>query len=122
MIIFLLKKNSEMLQYLKSLEHKSLMAADYVACIPSVKGDLPHLQLCLPTQYGIDPFKGSKYNWLYSPENMTRKQKRRFQVLRDSALKIARAWAIKELAMSLWHCVSKTRQSKLILSFFIFGL
>ncbi len=38
---------------------QSLMATDYVVCIPSVKGDLPHLQLCLPTQYGIDPLKAS---------------------------------------------------------------
>ncbi len=43
-----------------------------------------------------------------NPENMTRKQKHRFKALRDSTLKTARAWAIKELAMSLWHYVSKT--------------
>uniref|UniRef100_UPI003AF8A40C hypothetical protein n=1 Tax=Thiolapillus sp. TaxID=2017437 RepID=UPI003AF8A40C len=30
------------------------------------------------------------------------------KALRDSTLKTARAWAIKELAMSLWHYVSKT--------------
>lgn len=57
---------------------------------------------------GYEDLKGSKYDWLYNPENMTHKQKRRFQILRDSTLKTARAWAIKELAMSLWHYVSKT--------------
>lgn len=57
---------------------------------------------------GFDDLKGSKYDWLYNPENMTRAQKRRFKSLRDSTLKTARAWAIKELAMSLWHYVSKT--------------
>ena len=57
---------------------------------------------------GYEDLKGSKYDWLYNPENMTRKQKRRFKALRDSTLKTARAWAIKELAMSLWHYVSKT--------------
>jgi len=57
---------------------------------------------------GIDDLKGSKYNWLYNPENMTRKQKKRFSDLRDSRLKTARAWAIKELAMPLWDYVSKT--------------
>lgn len=57
---------------------------------------------------GYDDLKGSKYDWLYNPENMTRKQKRRFKALRDSTLKTARAWAIKEFAMSLWHYVSKT--------------
>jgi len=57
---------------------------------------------------GYEDLKGSKYDWLYNPENMTRKQQRRFKALRDSTLKTARAWAIKELAMSLWHYVSKT--------------
>ncbi len=59
-------------------------------------------------QEGYEDLKGSKYDWLYNPENMTRQQKRRFKALRESTLKTARAWAIKELAMSLWHYVSKT--------------
>lgn len=57
---------------------------------------------------GYEDLKGSKYDWLYNPDNMTRQQKIRFKALRDSTLKTARAWAIKELAMSLWHYVSKT--------------
>lgn len=57
---------------------------------------------------GYEDLKGSKYSWLYNPENMTLEQKQRFKDLRDSTLKTARAWAIKELAMSLWHYVSKT--------------
>ena len=57
---------------------------------------------------GYEDLKGSKYDWLTNPDNMTRKQKDRFKALRDSTLKTARAWAIKELAMSLWHYVSKT--------------
>lgn len=57
---------------------------------------------------GYEDLKGSKYDWLYNPENMTRKQKTRSKLLRESTLKTARAWAIKELAMSLWHYVSKT--------------
>jgi transposase len=61
---------------------------------------------------GSDSLKGSKYDWLYNPRNMTRKQKLRFKSLRDSTLKTARAWAIKELAMSLWQYVSKTWAEK----------
>lgn len=57
---------------------------------------------------GYEDLKGSKYDWLSNPENMTRQQKSRFKALRESTLKTARAWAIKELAMSLWHYVSKT--------------
>jgi len=61
---------------------------------------------------GCDQLKGSKYDWLYNPENMTDKRIRRFKALRDSALKTARAWAIKELAMSLWHYASRTWAAK----------
>jgi len=57
---------------------------------------------------GYEDLKGSKYDWLTTPKNMTSKQKRRFKALRDSTLKTARAWAIKEFAMSLWHYDSKT--------------
>ena len=57
---------------------------------------------------GSDELKGSKYQWLYNPVNMTHAQKIRFKALRESTLKTARAWALKELAMSLWHYVSKT--------------
>lgn len=56
---------------------------------------------------GYEDLKGTKYDGLYNPQNMARKQKRRFKALRDSTLKTARAWAIKELAMSLWHYVSR---------------
>lgn len=61
---------------------------------------------------GRDDLKGSKYRWQTNPENMDAKQWRDFKSLRESALKTARAWAIKELAMSLWHYVSKTWAEK----------
>lgn len=57
---------------------------------------------------GHEDLKGSKYDWLTNPQNMTRQQKQRFKALRDSTLKTARAWSIKELAMSLWHYSSKS--------------
>ena len=57
---------------------------------------------------GREDLKGSKYDWLYNPQNMTRQQQQRFQALRQSTLKTARAWAIKELARSLWHYTSRT--------------
>ena len=56
--------------------------------------------------------KGTKYSWQYNPQNMNAKQWRDFKCLRESALKTARAWAIKELAMSLWHYISKTWAKK----------
>jgi len=61
---------------------------------------------------GREDLKGSKYKWLYNPKNMPCEQKNGFKTLRDSALKTARAWAIKEFAMSLWHYASKTWANK----------
>ena len=61
---------------------------------------------------GYEDLKGSKHDWLYNPENMTRQQKKHFASLRDSNLKTARAWAIKEFAMSLWHYTSITWAKK----------
>ena len=43
-----------------------------------------------------------------NPQNMSRKQWRGFKALRESTLKTAGAWAIKELAMSLWGYSSRT--------------
>lgn len=61
---------------------------------------------------GRDDLVRSKYAWLTNPSNMSRTQWRDFQGLRESALKTARAWAIKELAMSLWGYVSRTWAEK----------
>lgn len=57
---------------------------------------------------GSDQLKGSKYAWLSRPENMTRDQRQHFTALRDSTLKTARAWAIKDMAMGQWHYRSRT--------------
>ncbi len=57
---------------------------------------------------GMDDLKGTKYYWLTNPVNMSERQKKRFQALRKSTLRTARAWAIKEAAQKLWHYVSRT--------------
>ena len=49
----------------------------------------------------------TKHLWLENPKNMKRKRWREFATLRMSALKTARAWAIKETAMGLWHYTTK---------------
>ncbi len=56
--------------------------------------------------------KGSKYLWLTNPDNMSRQRWKAFKSLRESALKTARAWGIKEMAMSLWCYVSRTWAEK----------
>lgn len=52
---------------------------------------------------GDEQLKGSKYLWLRHPDHLSDDAWQAFEPLRESALKTARAWAIKELAMSLWR-------------------
>jgi Transposase len=48
---------------------------------------------------------GTRYDWLRNPVTMDPQDRRAFAVLRQSELKTARAWALKETAMSLYACV-----------------
>src|SRR6185436_15727238 len=50
----------------------------------------------------LDILKGSKYLWLSSEENVPEKMADWFEFIRDSNLKTARAWAIKEALRDLW--------------------
>lgn len=52
---------------------------------------------------GKDTLTGTKYWWLKNPENIDGDLWKDFKPLREGALKTARAWAIKELAMTLWN-------------------
>jgi transposase len=52
---------------------------------------------------GDDRLKGSKYQWLRNRASMSWHQSRQFSELRQSKLKTARAWAIKEFAATLWQ-------------------
>ena len=51
---------------------------------------------------GSDLLKGTRFDWLTNPENMSDEKWEAFEPLRDSKLKTARAWAIREMAMTLW--------------------
>jgi transposase len=53
-------------------------------------------------QLGDDALKGSRYLWLQNPENMKPKNRQRFEELRATSLRVARAWAMKEAARHLW--------------------
>ncbi len=61
---------------------------------------------------GDGRMKGSKYQWLRNRRNMSWHQQRSFSELRQSSLKTARAWAIKELASRLWDYRSRTWAEK----------
>ena len=52
---------------------------------------------------GDDRLVGSKHLWLYHPDRLPEQRAERFEALRRSTLKTARAWSIKELAMEMWE-------------------
>ena len=52
---------------------------------------------------GDKRLKGTKYDWLRNASNTDGRSRREFNQLARSVLKTSRAWAIKELAMTLWH-------------------
>jgi transposase len=52
---------------------------------------------------GDERLTGTKYVWLRNPVTMDRDQKRDFAQLRQTELKTARAWALKETAMALYN-------------------
>ena len=69
---------NEAVDQVRRAEHKELMAA------------------------GDETLKGSRQLWLYNPLNFSEEQAASFAALKDSGLKVARAWAAKELFTKLW--------------------
>jgi transposase len=51
---------------------------------------------------GDERLKKTRYLWLTTEENLSEKQRPRFAALKDSDLKTARAWGIKENLRNLW--------------------
>lgn len=52
---------------------------------------------------GDETLKGSRQLWLYNPENFSPKQIEEFSALKDLNLKVARAWAAKEMFSQFWN-------------------
>ena len=48
--------------------------------------------------------KKTRYLWLYSPENLPDKYREKYEILKESDLKTAREYAIKENLRNLWQC------------------
>lgn len=51
---------------------------------------------------GDDRLKGTRYDWLRHPARMEPEDRKQFRALRDSNLKTARAWALKEAMMAFF--------------------
>jgi transposase len=56
---------------------------------------------------GDDRLKKTKYLWLTNSDRMSTLRWEGFESLRDSQLRVTRAWAIKESAMMLWGYVRR---------------
>lgn len=51
---------------------------------------------------GDETLKGTRQLWLYNPEHFSPEQAEEFSALKDLHLKVARAWAAKELFSKFW--------------------
>jgi transposase len=51
---------------------------------------------------GDETLKGTRQLWLYNPQNFSPEQRAEFTELKDQQLKVARAWAAKELFSRFW--------------------
>jgi len=56
---------------------------------------------------GDETLKGTRQLWLYNPENFSPEQVEEFSALKDLHLKVARAWAAKELFSKFWNYQEK---------------
>ena len=52
---------------------------------------------------GDETLKGTRQLWLYNPQNFSPEQAEEFSTLKDLQLKVARAWAAKELFSKFWE-------------------
>ena len=52
---------------------------------------------------GDETLKGTRQLWLYNPQNFSPDQAKDFSALKDLQLKVARAWAAKELFSKFWE-------------------
>ncbi len=52
---------------------------------------------------GDETLKGTRQLWLYNPQNFSEPQAEEFSALKDLHLKVARAWAAKELFSRFWE-------------------
>ena len=57
---------------------------------------------------GNDLLSGTKYVWLKNPETWHELDRLKFEALRSSGCKVARAWQIKELFREFWSCFNAT--------------
>lgn len=55
---------------------------------------------------GDERLKGTRFLFLFNPENLPEERVHEFEQIKNSSLKTARAWAIKDSFRSFWDCRS----------------
>jgi transposase len=55
-----------------------------------------------------EQLKGTRHMWLYGFENLPEKWEERLEELKDSTMKTARAWRLKELLRAMYRCETWT--------------
>lgn len=75
-------------------------------------------QASLSRTWGKDsPLARSRYLWLYSEENVPARFEERFEKLKKSELRTAKAWGMKELLRGLWGSKNKRAASGFLTRF-----
>ena len=91
------------LEHLPDAENKIVFDKFHVAQHLGNAVDLVRKQEHRSNMATGDPIlKGTKYRWLESPRGRSWSQSRAFNLLRDLAPRMGRAWALREAAMALW--------------------
>ena len=67
---------------------------------------------------GDETLKGSRQLWLYNPQNFSPEQAEEFCALKDLQLKVARAWAAKELFSKFWEYQAEGRARRFFKDWF----
>jgi transposase len=56
-------------------------------------------------QNGSDLLKGTRYTWLKNPENWSEKDEATFEDLKETGLKVTRAWSIVQTFIPIWDYI-----------------
>ena len=61
-------------------------------------------EVALLTREDAEPLKGTRYLWLYGFENLPSKWGKRIKEFKESQMKTARAWRLKETLRGMYQC------------------
>ncbi len=71
---------------------------------------------------GDESLVGSRYLWLFQPNNLPEKHQLRFKEMLKKALKTSRAWMLKELAMEMWETQDRQEAKEIFQSWYSWAI